>query len=595
MIIKHAAGLFSGLRFRLLLLVVLACAPLVALTVNTSLEDRRKARMGFRSRAARLAQVAQRDQERVLESARQMLTGMANSAPVQEGSVNASQKLIDYLYSDRFPRFSNLGVLKTNGTLLASAAPPQQPMNESSRKYFRRALASKGFAVGDFPPKSNSEAILNFGLPVPGKQGEIQSVAFASLDLDWYTQFGSELISQLPKGASWIEVDRRGLVLFEAPGDTGKVGDPFPEGDILRAVAAEHKGFLERRNAKGEREVVAFSSFYSPMAGRRATGILAVPAATLFADADHALIRSLQWMAAAIGVAFMIGWVGSKTLVLQPVQAVVRSSSRLAAGDLSARIGLPHGRDELGMLTRAFDRMAQALEQRELEQNHANQKLQLLSRRLVEAQETERRQIARELHDEIGQALTAAELSLDAAMQSQPGTALQPRLEASSNMIRDVLEKVQDLSLNLRPSMLDDLGLEAAVRWYAGRQCDIGKLEQKFYAAPLQDRLDPVIETECFRIAQEALTNVVRHARARSVCVRIAREDDRLLLSVKDDGIGFQVATFRERAVQGDSLGLLSMEERAALAGGGFEIISSTGLGTEVRAWFPLRWRNGTN
>jgi hypothetical protein len=86
MIIKHAAGLFSGLRFRLLLLVVLACAPLIALTANTSLEDRRKARMTFRNRAARLAQMAQRDQERVLASTRQMLTGIANSTPVQEGA-----------------------------------------------------------------------------------------------------------------------------------------------------------------------------------------------------------------------------------------------------------------------------------------------------------------------------------------------------------------------------------------------------------------------------------------------------------------------------------------------------------------------------
>ena len=157
-------------------------------------------------------------------------------------------------------------------------------------------------------------------------------------------------------------------------------------------------------------------------------------------------------------------------------------------------------------------------------------------------------------------------------MLQSPGTdALMPRLKESLEVVERVLEQVHDLSLNLRPSMLDDLGLEPALRWYTDRQATLAGLQAEVQADPLEQRLDPMIETECFRVAQEALTNVVRHAKARSVIVELTRNDGQLHLSVRDDGVGFDVAAVREQAVRGDSLGLLSMEERATLAGGGLE------------------------
>ena len=218
-------------------------------------------------------------------------------------------------------------------------------------------------------------------------------------------------------------------------------------------------------------------------------------------------------------------------------------------------------------------------------------RLQVLSHRLVKAQETERRHIARELHDEIGQTLTVAEMNLQGALRSPGGTSLLPRLKASAEAVARVLEQVRDLSLNLRPSMLDDLGLEPALRWYTNRQAVLTNLQVEFRADSLANRLDPVIETQCFRVAQEALTNVVRHSHARTVTVELQEEDGHLHLLVRDDGIGFDVASFREQAMRGTSLGLLSMEERALLADGRLEYRSASGQGTEVHAWFPLKWQ----
>ena len=222
-----------------------------------------------------------------------------------------------------------------------------------------------------------------------------------------------------------------------------------------------------------------------------------------------------------------------------------------------------------------------------------SRKLQVLSRRLVEAQETERRNIARELHDEIGQALTVIQLNLQALLKS-PGAkslSLLPRLNESLAVVGHVLEQVHDISLNLRPLILDDLGLEPALRWFTKRQAALVGLQARFHADPLKHRLNLVIETECFRVAQEALTNVLRHAQAKTVSVELRKAAGQLHLRVRDDGIGFDVGAVREQAVRGASLGLLSMEERAALAGGGLEFKSVPGNGTEVHAWFPLKWK----
>jgi signal transduction histidine kinase len=252
-------------------------------------------------------------------------------------------------------------------------------------------------------------------------------------------------------------------------------------------------------------------------------------------------------------------------------------------------------KQRLTRLVPAVHRAIQEVEERlqrklaDRKREEYSRKLQVLSRRLVEAQETERRNIARELHDEIGQALTVMQLNLQAMLQLPGAAALSARLNESLVVVGRVLEQVHDISLNLRPSILDDLGLEPALRWYTQRQADLIGLRAEFRTDFPERRLDPVMETACFRVAQEALTNVVRHAQAKTVIVELCNKDERIYLSVRDDGIGFDVADVREKALRGASLGLLSMEERAMLAGGALEFTSGPTQGTEVHAWFPLK------
>jgi signal transduction histidine kinase len=257
-------------------------------------------------------------------------------------------------------------------------------------------------------------------------------------------------------------------------------------------------------------------------------------------------------------------------------------------------------KERLARLVPAVQRALQEVKERverklaERKREEYSRKLQVLSRRLVEAQETERRHLARELHDEIGQALTVIQLNLQVMLPAPGVKAQSSRLKESLEAVDRVLEQVHDISLNLRPLILDDLGLEPALRWFTKRQAALVGLHARFHADPLKQRLDSVIETECFRVAQEALTNVVRHAQAKTVSVELRKEAGRLHLRVRDDGVGFDVGAVREEAVRGASLGLLSMEERAVLAGGGLELKSDSKNGTEVHAWFPLKWKTSS-
>ncbi|MCI0390918.1 MAG: PAS domain S-box protein [Acidobacteria bacterium] len=215
-------------------------------------------------------------------------------------------------------------------------------------------------------------------------------------------------------------------------------------------------------------------------------------------------------------------------------------------------------------------------------------RLQTLSHRLLEAQETERRSIARELHDEIGQALTSVKISLQ-TMQRLPELSVgAPYLEDNISIVELALEQVRDLSLDLRPSLLDDLGLAPALRWYLDRQAQRAGLAAQFVADPWETRLPADIETACFRVAQEAITNIMRHAQASQVQVELRRSGAELQLIIRDDGVGFDVRGAQARAVGGASFGLQGMEERVRLVAGQIEIESTPGRGTRIRAKFPL-------
>ena len=213
----------------------------------------------------------------------------------------------------------------------------------------------------------------------------------------------------------------------------------------------------------------------------------------------------------------------------------------------------------------------------------ARQRLELLSRGLLEVQETERRELARELHDQMGQMLTALTFNLEGLRRAE-GPRHEAMVTESLAIVQRLLHGVRDLSFRLRPAMLDDMGLREALRWFVDREAGRAGVRATLTAALTSTRLPAALETAIFRIVQEALTNVARHAKAKTVAVEVTERGGTIHLLVADDGVGFDADAARRRL----SLGLIGMEERAARLGGTLEIESVPGHGTEVRARIPL-------
>ena len=205
-------------------------------------------------------------------------------------------------------------------------------------------------------------------------------------------------------------------------------------------------------------------------------------------------------------------------------------------------------------------------------------RLQALSRRLLEVQEEERRHLARELHDEFGQVLATITLHLHAA-RGLAGEAALPRLDECATLLQQAGEQVRSLALELRPTMLDTLGLEATLRWLAEQHQQRTGCEVQVVGHLSGAPLSPEMAIACFRVVQEALTNVVRHAAARHVWIELSQSESVLELVVRDDGVGFEVAPTQEQAARRGSLGLLGMAERVQLLGGSLHVESEPGAG----------------
>ena len=218
----------------------------------------------------------------------------------------------------------------------------------------------------------------------------------------------------------------------------------------------------------------------------------------------------------------------------------------------------------------------------------SRERLRVLAARVLSIQEEERRRISRDLHDDIGQSLTALKFGLHRLAPLMQGEAIAILAECFG-MTDAALQRVRQIAFDMRPPALDELGLEEGLRWLVERQgAATGIVMRCHFNGLLDRRLPEVMESACYRIAQEALSNATRHANAKSVLVTVEAGERLLRLTVRDDGAGFDVGACGDPLKPG-SLGLIGMEERANLAGGKLTIESDPAVGTIVRAQFALR------
>ncbi|MCX6928139.1 MAG: HAMP domain-containing protein [Verrucomicrobia bacterium] len=354
--------LFSGLRFRLVLLVVLASLPPVVLTLHIARQDRQRQTAALRQRSQDMVKLAARKEDEMIAGTRQLLRAVAESAQVRSAQWGNATMLLRTLFAD-YPRYSNLGVIKTNGEVSASALPLTNTVNLADRSFFQRVLATRDFSIGDYEVgRISGKPSFNLGYPVLDPSGLVQAVVFAALDLDWLNRSDYAVQMQLPAGATWTKVDGKGTILVRYPApEKWVVGEPLPDMALLNTLLTRKSGVMETVDPKGISVFYDFTSTRSALVAADVISILSIPKKDLFAEPSRVMMRNLTSVGIVASLVLVLGWIGSRYLILRPIQALVKFTARLGAGDHSARTGLPRARDELRKLMRAFDQMAEAL------------------------------------------------------------------------------------------------------------------------------------------------------------------------------------------------------------------------------------------
>lgn len=272
------------------------------------------------------------------------------------------------------------------------------------------------------------------------------------------------------------------------------------------------------------------------------------------------------------------------TLTLRPVCELREWVDRVQAG-----AALPHesrqadGDPNLSHLAAAINSMLDRLDDYTLQ-------MRALTERALNAQEEERQRIARQLHDDTAQSLSTLIIHLDRLAGSLPPDQrdAQTRLAAARQLATETLVDLREVAYDLRPTLLDDLGLIPAIRWYARSRLGEAGVAAQIETGDDAPRLPPQLETTLYRIAQEAIANIAQHAAARTVTIQLARAPGHICLRVADDGRGFDASQPPRQAVRLRHLGLLGMRERAELVGGTVSVSSQPGRGTQLEVRLPL-------
>ncbi len=421
-----------------------------------------------------------------------------------------------------------------------------------------------------------------------------------------------DMLDSIGKDASFRLVyllDTRGRVVY-APGQSG-VGlvidnrDPTCQpchqlppaerpGSVVVTVENNTRVFRSMTPVRNQPECQACHPSSQPIIGLLLTDIYLAP---LEGPLASDLRENIWWWVGTVLVAVIVVNLVMSRFVLRRLGNVVETLGEFGRGQLAVRLPAEPA-DEIGKLGGAFNDMAariqsEAWEIRNLSEDVARQSRQRqeLLKRLIQTQEDERRRIARDLHDDLGQDLAGLGMRLEAAEQTwgEVGEQTRTKLTEARALIARISQIVHAMIFSLRPSALDDLGLEAAVRAQAERTLREAGLQVEVHTHGLTRRLPLDSETALFRVFQEAMSNIARHARAQHVRLSLEIQDGRFEGEILDDGIGFDLDQAYPSGRDLRGMGLLGMRERAEQIGGTLDVQSRPGHGTRIVIRLPIR------
>lgn len=579
---------FSTLRLRLTVLILLTLLPAFGLVLYSASEQRRLASIQAQENALRVARAAVGRQEQLVQAEHQFLAVLAQLVTARNTDLSSSSQFLAEVMREH-EWYQALLIVGPDGKVLSGAGAYPQDLDFSDHHLFRRAMDFREFALGEYRVGVVSgKGLFAFGYPILDAGGRVGAVLVSVLDVRALNQVASE--SLLPPGSTLTAIDRNGLIVTRYPDPDEWLGRSVPEAPIMEAIRRQQgEGTLQAVGEDGVARLYAFAPL-PHMPDQDMFVSVGIPTAVAFAEADHSLTRNLLGLAAVALLALAMAWGGATVLYARPMGALLSATHRLASGDWGARAGLPRGMNELNQLADAFDSMAETLAKRDVERREEAQARARLLHQVISAQEDERKRIARELHDDTSQSLVLliADLELARSLHLSDPARADEHLRRAKATADGMLDNLHQIIADLRPPLLDDLGLASAIGAYAKQR--LGPAGISAQLCNLMPDLDvpPDVATALFRIAQEALANVVKHARATKVTITLAKGDGALVLSVEDNGTGFQFPAAETLGTSAHGFGLLGMQERASILGADFDLRTAPGQGTTVTVRVPL-------
>lgn len=631
---------FSGLRARLLVIILLSLLPAFLLLLGVAAFERRQALANATEDVLATARIVGDEYEQIIRSAEQLLTLAAYYPEVRDGNPTLCNQRLQQIF-DTTQYAVKINVANAAGDVLCVVTPQQVTgtQNISLRHYFQQAMAQKHFVVGGLETGTFSHRpTLTFGYPVLDAAGAVENVIGYGLDVGELNHREDE--GQFQENAVLVVTDQHGAIIQRTPGAEAYVGthfdleqlgigSPFTEG-VQSAVGVDDEKRLYGFTTVEVNELPVFRVLVGFADERIYGGI-------------QRTLRASLWGLSLISLfALAAAWLSAENIIVNRINRIVAVADRMREGDLNARSGMQGDPSELGGLGATLDSLAARLQERQseneqlinqmtllnsdLEQRVVDRTRQLvksnerliasqaelrrLSHQLMRATEQERSRISREIHDQLGQALTAIKMELRSARRKlePPAAAIDApaestaaysapaysaesaarfaatKLDSSSQMVDEMVVLVRRIAADLRPGLLDDFGLGAAIEWQLQEFNKLSGVEYTLETNIDETRLTPNQTTAAFRILQESLTNVARHARATAVDVQVAMDESGLTLRLYDNGAGFASGVSNRPG----SLGLLGMRERAVELGGNVDIASNPGEGTTVQLWLPL-------
>lgn len=624
----------------LTLLVLLAVLPGFITALVFADSQRRQALANVQAQNLSYLRLVTLNQSQIVANTKSLLSLLTAAPDVRNRNKAGCQSLLDGVVQSS-NRFYGIAVLDVNKqpwcfssaatpspSITATQTPEQSALGrtmtvtdgvQGSERMYQRSEASKDFTIGEyFVGQVSGRSFLALTQPILDDTGKITGHVLAGLSLGELNASIETL--DLPAGYIVTVLDRRGTLLVRWP-TPSLVGQNFAEYPLVQRVLrdsvddAEHT--VDLTGVDGINRLYAFRSVPGTP-GRDLFVLVGIAPEIAYTAIDNDLRRYLIFLSAFTFVAAVVTWVFGSRLIVAPVRQIAASTRQIGNGDLSARVQLSSSASELSVLAQNFNAMAAQLEQntRDLNQraeelNQANTRLEqrveqrtrqlqntvdrlresreqlrqlsIQQRRVVEAEQT---RIAREVHDQIGQALTSIKFDVS-SVRKKLGAAfpqalelVAPKLAGIDTELDQAVNTARSISRSLRPTALDTLGLCAAIEVFAqefqtrtGIACgvDVNGDDQT---------LSPDLATTIYRIMQEAMTNVVRHAQASEVTIRIFMDADIVKLSVEDNGVGIP----EEKLSNFITLGMLGMQERAREFDGTVDVRSQVGQGTTVVA-----------